>query len=317
MIKNHWRIVFFGTPSFAIPALRELLDSEDEVIAVVTQPDRPQGRGRKIKPSEIKEFIKEKLGGKLLIFQPESVKEASFEKGLREINPDLFVVVAYGQILPKRILEIPKYGAINLHASLLPKYRGASPIAWAIMNGEKFTGVTTILMDEGMDTGDILLQQNIQIMEDDTSETLSHRLAEIGSKLLKETIKRMKDRSIKPIPQDHSKASYAPLLKKEDGKIDWQKRAEEIDRQVRAFNPWPGAFTYFNGKILKIYKGDWRKTSNPEKPGRVIWVGSDFIEVQTGDGTFLIKELQLEGKKRINTKEFLLGHPISIGFVFE
>lgn len=317
MIKLPWRIVFFGTPSFAIPALRELLYGEDEVVSIVTQPDRPQGRGQKVRPSAVKEFIKERSGDRLTIFQPESVKENSFEKNLRNINPDLFVVVAYGQILPKRILEIPKYGAINLHASLLPKYRGPSPIAWAIINGENITGVTTILMDEGMDTGDILLQREVPIRNDDTAEILNNRLAEIGSQLLKETIRRMKDGSIKPIPQDHSKASYAPFLKKEDGRIDWQKRAEEIDRKVRAFNPWPGAFTYLNGKILKIYKGYCRKGSNLDKPGKVVWVGSDFIEVQTGDGTYLIMELQLEGKKRINARDFLLGHRISAGFVFE
>ncbi len=317
MIKPAWRIVFFGTPSFAIPALKELIEGEDEVVAIVTQPDRPRGRGQKVKSSEVKEFIKEKMGDRLIIFQPEDVRERSFEDDLRDINPDLFVVVAYGQILPKPILKIPKYGAVNLHASLLPKYRGASPIAWAIINGEKVTGVTTILMDEGMDTGDILLQKEVEIMDEDTSETLSCRLAEIGSQLLKETIKRLKDGSIRPTPQDHTKASYAPMLKKEDGRIDWQKGAEEINRKVRAFTPWPGAFTYFNGKILKIYKGSFRKGSNFEKPGSIVWVGSDFIEVQTGDGTFLIKELQLEGKRRMNVRDFLLGHPVSIGLVFE
>lgn len=265
----------------------------------------------------MKEFI-EKMGKRdIMLLQPETLKDENFEKILNDLNLDLFVVVSYGQILPLKLLKIPKYGSINLHASLLPKYRGASPIAWAILNGDKVTGVTTMLMDEGMDTGSILLQREVIINDDDTLETLQNRLAQVGAQLLIETIKRIKDGSINPVAQDHSKASYAPLIMKEDGKIDWKRGVQEIDRKVRAFNPWPSAFTHFNGKLLKIFKGSVRKTQSKAEPGRIIWVSSDFIEVQTGDGSYLIKELQLEGKKRMSTRDFISGHPISIGSVFD
>lgn len=284
---------------------------------MVTRPDRPKGRGQKIKPSEVKEFIEKTEKKDIMLLQPETLKDENFEKILNDLNPDLFVVVSYGQILPLKLLKIPKYGSINLHASLLPKYRGASPIAWAILNGDKVTGVTTILMDEGMDTGSILLQSEVIINDDDTLETLQNRLAQVGAQLLIETIKRIKDGSINPVSQDHSKASYAPLIMKEDGKIDWKRGAQEIDRKVRAFNPWPSAFTHFNGKLLKIFKGSVRNTQSKAEPGRIIWVSSDFIEVQTGDGSYLIKELQLEGKKRMSTRDFISGHPIPVGSVFD
>lgn len=316
MIAPPWRIIFFGTPSFAVPTLQSLLQGQDEVVAVVTQPDRGKGRGQKIFPSPVKEFILQHGKYELFIFQPESVKEKTFQERLRELHPELFVVVAYGQILPMSLLKIPKYGAINVHASLLPKYRGAAPIAWAILNGEKTTGVTTMIMDEGMDTGDILLQTEIPIGKEETAETLHNRLASLGAQLLLETLERMKVGDVHPIPQDHSKATYAPLLKKEDGQIDWRKEAEEIDRRVRAFNPWPGAFTSWEGQLLKIYRGEIRKRAPAGKAGTVIWVGSDFIEVETGKDSFFIKEVQLEGKRRMTVRDFLSGHPIAIGTVF-
>jgi methionyl-tRNA formyltransferase len=227
------------------------------------------------------------------------------------------VVVAYGQILPKSILEIPQYGAVNVHASLLPRYRGAAPIIWAILKGEKLTGVTTMLMDEGMDTGNILLQREIPIEEDDTGETLQQRLALLGAQLLMETLERMKAGDIHPIPQDHSKATYAPPLKKEDGRIDWRKEAKEIDLQVRAFDPWPGAFTELNGQLLKIYRGEVRKGKPTGKAGAVVWVGSDFIEVETGTDSFLIEEVQMEGKRRMSSRDFLSGHLVTVGTVFQ
>ena len=316
MIAPPWRIIFFGTPSFAVPTLQNLLQREDEVVAVVTQPDRGKGRGQKVVPSPVKEFILQHEKYELPIFQPESVKEKAFQERLQELNPELFVVVAYGQILPGSILKIPKYGAINVHASLLPKYRGASPIAWAILRGEKMTGVTTMIMDEGMDTGNILLQAEIPIGKEETAETLHNRLASLGAQLLLETVGRMKAGNLRPLPQEHSKATYAPLLKKEDGQIDWRKEAEEIDRRVRAFNPWPGAFTSLKGQLLKIYRGEVRKRAPTGKAGTVIWVGSDFIEVETGKDSFLIKEVQLEGKRRMTVRDFLSGHSIAVGTVF-
>ncbi len=307
------RIIFFGTPSFAIPTLISLIEGPDEVVAVVTQPDREKGRGRKITPSPVKEVA---LQYKIPVFQPEKVKDDVFYENLRYLNPDLIVVVAYGQILPKSILVIPRYGAINVHASLLPKYRGASPIAWAILKGEKITGVTTIKMDEGMDTGDILLQKEVTIGEAETFESLHDRLALLGAEVLMETLEKMKKGDLAPVPQDHSKVTLAPRFKKEDGRIDWEREAKEIDCQIRALNPWPGAYTEWNGRFLKIFSGEIRQGRTKGEAGRVVWVGSDFIEVETGDGFLLIKEVQLEGKRRMSVREFLSGHPISVGTIF-
>ena len=308
-----WRIVFFGTPSFALPTLRDLLEGPDEVVGVVTQPDREKGRGRKMVISPIKELA---LQHGLTLLQPEKVKEEAFQEALSGLQPDLFVVVAYGQILPKSVLNIPKYGAVNVHASLLPGYRGAAPIAWAILRGEKATGVTTMVMDEGMDTGEILLQTEVPIGDEETCEMLHDRLAPLGAQLLSKTLEKIKAGDLRTIPQDHSKATYAPPLKKEDGCIDWKKEAREIDRQVRAFNPWPGAFTKWGGRLLKIYRGERRERTAGGKAGAVVWVGSDFIEVEAGKDSYLIKEVQLEGRKRMTIREFLSGHSISAGTVF-
>ncbi len=312
-MASPWRIIFFGTPNFAIPTLKYLLQGPDEVIAVVTQPDREKGRGRKVIPSPVKELA---LQHGLTLLQPEKVREEAFQEKMKSLQPELFVVVAYGQILPKSLLKIPKHGAVNVHASLLPKYRGAAPIPWAILKGERLTGVTTMMMDEGMDTGDILLQIEIPIGEEETSETLHDRLALLGAQLLLETVRGMKAGNLHPIPQDHSKATYAPPLKKEDGRIDWSKEAKEIDRQVRAFNPWPGAFTEWNGQLLKIYRGEVRGKKSIGKAGIVTWVGLDFIEVETSKDFFLIKEVQLEGKRRMGVREFISGHPITVGTTF-
>ena len=308
-----WRIVFFGTPSFAIPTLEALLEGSDKVVGVVTQPDKEKGRGRKVILSPVKELS---LQHYLIPLQPEKAKGEDFQEAIRDLQPDIIVVVAYGQILPKSILSIPKYGAVNVHASLLPKYRGAAPIAWAILNGEEVTGVTTMMMDEGMDTGDILLQREIPMGEEVTCEILQDRLASAGAQLLLETLEKMKTGNIRPIPQDHLKATYAPPLKKEDGHIDWRKGAKEINCQIRAFNPWPGAFTKWGDQLLKIYKGETRERRPTGKEGAVVWVGSDFIEVETGKDSFLIKEVQLEGKRRMTIRDFLSGHPISVGTVF-
>jgi methionyl-tRNA formyltransferase len=309
-----WRIIFFGTPSFAIPTLESLLQGPDEVVGVVTQPDREKGRGRKIVDSPIKKLA---LQQGLALFQPEKAKEIAFQENISALQPDLFVVVAYGQILTKSFLEIPKQGAVNVHASLLPKYRGAAPIVRAILRGEQVTGVTTMMMDEGMDTGDILLQAEVAIGEEETSETLRDRLSLLGAPLLLETVEHMKKGSIRPLSQEHFKASYAPPLKKEEGLIDWKKDARDIDLQVRAFNPWPVAFTHLEGQLLKIYKGEARKGKSGLKPGTVIWVSSDSIEVETGQGSFVIKEVQLEGRKRMATREFLSGRPVTLSAVFK
>ena len=309
-----WRIVFFGTPSFALPTLRGLLDGPDEMVGVVTQPDREKGRGRKTVISPVKELA---LRHGLTPLQPEKVKEEAFQEAVQGLHPDLFVVVAYGQILPKPLLNIPKYGAVNVHASLLPRYRGAAPIAWAILKGEKVTGVTTMVMDEGMDTGNILLQAEVPIGREETCENLHDRLAPLGAQLLSITIERTKAGDLRAVPQDHSRATYAPPLKKEDGHIHWEKEAGEIDRQVRAFNPWPGAFTKWGDRLVKIYRGEIRERTAEGKAGAVVWVGSDFVEVAAGEGSYLIKEVQLEGRKKMTLREFLSGHSISVGTVFQ
>jgi methionyl-tRNA formyltransferase len=274
------------------------------VVGVVTQPDREKGRGRKVIFSAVKDLA---LQHGYIPLQPERAKEEPFHEAVRSLQPDLIVVVAYGQILPKSILNIPRYGAVNVHASLLPKYRGSAPIAWAILNGEKMTGVTTMVMDEGMDTGDILLQRETPMGEEETCEMLQDRLASSGAQLLKETLEKIKAGNVRPIPQDHSKATYAPLLKKEDGRINWEKGAREIDRQVRAFNPWPGAFTTLGDQLLKIYKGEIRERTPTGRPGAVVWIGSDFIEVEAED-PFLSRTSEERG----NGIQFLLN-PSSAG----
>jgi methionyl-tRNA formyltransferase len=311
-VTSPWRIIFFGTPDFAVPTLDILLQGPDPVVAVVTQPDRRRGRGQRILQSPVKEVALEQ---KIEVFQPEHAKEESFQEKLRGLRPDLFVVVAYGQILSQRLLDIPPKGSVNVHASLLPKYRGAAPIPWVILRGEEVTGVTTMMMDRGMDTGDILLQAETPVGEKETFETLHHRLALLGARLVSETLEGLKTGSVLPRPQDHSKASYAPMIKKEDGHIDWSRGASEIDRLVRAFNPWPGVFSLWGGRLLRIYSGEIRKGSSAEKPGTVIWVGSDFIEVKTGKDSFRIREVQLEGGRRMSARDFRLGHPIPTGTV--
>jgi methionyl-tRNA formyltransferase len=332
-----WRIVFFGTPVFAVPALKALLEGPDEIIAAVTQPDRKKGRGQRISFSPVKETVlqytaasflpfkgraREGMGSdtkaqEILLFQPEKVKEEAFQESLRGLHPDLFVVAAYGQILPKSLLDIPQHGAINVHASLLPKYRGAAPIAWAILKGEASTGVTIIQMDQGMDTGDILLQKEIPIGAGETSETLHDKLASLGARLLMEALAKIKGGEISPLRQDPSLATYAPLLKKDDGRIDWRREAREIDRQVRAFDPWPGAYTLLEGQLLKIFKGEVREGKPGEPAGKVLWTGMGFVEVGAGRGSFVIREVQLEGKKRMSIRDFLAGHPIPVGTVVQ
>jgi methionyl-tRNA formyltransferase len=311
---SSWRIVFFGTPAFALPSLKKLFEGPDEVIAVVTQPDREKGRGRKKSPSPVKERA---LEYGLIPLQPEKVKEDAFLETMKRFGPDLLVVVAFGQLLPGALLGIPRFGAVNVHASLLPLYRGAAPIARAILRGDRVTGVTTMMMDEGMDTGDILAQTEIPIEREDNGETLQEKLSSLGGRLLAETVEKMKGGLIRPLPQDHSKATYAPSLKKEDGRIDWKRPAEEIHLQIRALNPWPAAFTRWNDRLVKIYRGEVRTEESRGAEGSVAWVGSDFIEVRTGSGSLLISEVQPEGKRRMNVRDFLSGHRIPIGTIFQ
>jgi methionyl-tRNA formyltransferase len=302
------RIVFMGTPEFAVPSLKALIESGEQVVSVVCQPDKPKGRGLDVIPPPTK-VLAEKHG--IPVLQPQKIKTEEFFDKLKELNPDLICVAAYGKILPKNILDLPTYGCINVHASLLPKYRGAAPINWAIIRGEKTTGITTMKMDEGMDTGDILLKREMPIDDEDTGETLSEKLSEMGAKVLIETISLLKKGKLNPIPQDHSQATYAPMLKKEDGKIDWKKSAEEIRNLIRGALPWPGAYTKLEGKLLKIYKAS--VTSGKGRPGEVIKSNSGALTVATGIGALDILEIQIEGGKRLKTEVFLRGRRIKEG----
>ena len=304
------KIVFMGTPGFAVPSLDALIDSEYEVVGVVTKADKPQGRGQRIESPPIK-ILSQQYG--IPVLQPEKLRSDEFFNELKIFNPDLICVTAYGKILPKNVLELPPYGCINVHASLLPKYRGAAPINWAIINGEKNTGVTTMLMDEGMDTGDILLQREMPIDEEDTGETLSEKLSHIGAEVLIQTIKHLKEDRLTPIPQDHTKATYAPVLKKEDGKIDWGKPAEDIKNLIRGNLPWPGAYTFLDGKNLKIYRA--KVTKGKGTPGQVITSTSKNLIIGTGYDALEIHELQIEGGKRITIEAFLSGRKIKVGIM--
>ncbi len=304
------RVVFMGTPAFSLPSLEALLEAGCDVVAVVTQPDRPRGRGRRIGFSPVKELALERG---LTVYQPARVGEEGFVATLRDISPDVIVVVAFGQILPRAVLDIPPMGCINVHASLLPSYRGAAPINWAIMKGEKVTGVTTMLMDEGMDTGDMLLKREIEIVPGEDAETLSERLAGEGARLLIETLERLRSGSVEGVRQDDSKATYAPLLRKEDGLIDWSRRAEEIVDLVRGALPWPVAHTKLRGKTLKVYRAGLGHGKG--RPGTVLEACGDRFEVAAGDGSVMLHELQLEGKKRLKTGDFLRGFSVEKGEV--
>jgi len=304
------RIIFFGTPSFAIPALNALLQAGEEVIAVVTQPDKRKGRDRLLSPPPVKELAVEK-GFRVL--QPVNFKDASFLDELHNLKPDLIVVVAYGKILPSRVLSLPVHGCMNIHASLLPKYRGAAPIQWAIIKGEKKTGITTMLMDEGLDTGGILLQEETDISPDDTADTLGNRLSEIGASLLIKTIKQLKNRSLYPVPQTGT-PSYAPPLRKEDGRINYTSAAEDIRNMVRGMYPWPCAYCYLNGERIKITKVGVLEGSG--LPGRIEKAGDEFI-VGTGAGLLSIIELQPEGKRAMTARDFLGGRRLTAGAFFD
>jgi len=303
-------IVFMGTPEFAVPSLEKLIEFGHNVMLVITQPDKPRGRGKKISYSPVKECA---IKNNIDVFQPQKLKNNKevFDK-LRKLNPDLIVVAAYGKILPEEILQIPRYGCINVHASLLPKYRGAAPINWAVINGEKETGITIMYMEKGLDTGDILLQKSIPILEEDNSETVHDKLAVLGGNALIEAINKMVDGALKPVKQDDSKATYAPILEKSIGLIDWQKSAVEIKNLVRGLRPWPVAYTYYKGNMLKIWAAEVYSYEGKEKPGTVITTGSALI-VKCGKDALKILEIQSEGKRRMTVEEFLRGHTIAKG----
>ncbi len=301
------KIVFMGTPDFSVNALENIVKAGHDVVGVITQPDKPKGRGGKMQYTPVKEKALE-LG--LDVYQPQRVKETEFIEKLKEMNPDAIVVIAFGQILPKAILDMPKYGCINVHASLLPKYRGAAPIQWAVIDGEKETGVTTMYMNEGLDTGDIIDKVVVPIDKKETGGSLFDKLAIEGGKLILKTLIELENGTAVRTPQDDSKSNYAGMINKQLGKIDFNKSANEIERLIRGLNPWPSAYTKMDGKTLKIWDADVDDSENDSAPGTITEVGKDFIRVATGKGSLKILELQLEGKKRMKTRDFLNGAKI-------
>ena len=310
------RIVFCGTPEFAVPSLRRLAAEPGiSVEAVITQPDRPRGRGQQLGSSPVKEAA---LAANLHVYQPETIKSDSAQEFLKRVAPDAVVIIAYGQIIPARLLTIPRLGWINLHASLLPRYRGAAPIHWAIANGETITGLTTMQIDAGMDTGPILLRRELEIGPEETSPELAERMREIGASLIVESIQRFDRGEISPAPQDPSKASYAPILKRENGRIEWTHTSQQIYDRMRGFTPWPGTFASFRGQTCHLW-GHPEGTAPLERnttPGEIISSAKE-IHVACGEGTFLrLESVQLEGRKRISAREFANGARLAPGDKF-
>jgi len=303
-VKQRFKIIFMGTPEFSVPALATLHKSRHEVALVVTQPDRPRGRGRKLTPPSVKSAAGQ-MGYDVM--QPESIRNDAFEKQMGRLLPDLFVVVAFGHILSKNLLEVPRIGTINIHASLLPKYRGPAPIQWAIINGDEVTGVTTMFMDEGMDTGDLLLSSKTAIRPDDTSATLHDRLAVLGGDLLAKTLNAMETGDLTPTPQDNARATYSALLKKEDGRIDWKKPVALLDAFIRGMTPWPGAFTFHDDKRLKIFSAKPVPMDVEDEPGTVIKSFPGELRIATGKGVLSVLEIQAASGKRLPIKDFLKG----------
>lgn len=306
------KILFMGTPDIAAECLEALINAGMDVAGAVSQPDRPKGRGHKTAPTEVKAAA-EKYG--IPVFQPEKLKNGELMPVLEELKPDIIAVVAYGKILPEYIINYPEYGCINVHASLLPKLRGAAPIQWAVINGEKKSGVTTMLMDKGLDTGDMLLSEELEIGEYETSEELFKRMAELGGRMLVETIKNIK--TIKPIPQEHEKHTYAPMIKKEMAHIDWNKSTEEISKLICGMNSWPMAFCYYKDEPMKIItarKGGAVSGENGEIIGYEKGMG---LRVKTKDGSIYILTAQFPNSRRMNIEEYMRGHEIEKGVILK
>ncbi|MDF0667561.1 MAG: methionyl-tRNA formyltransferase [Nitrospira sp.] len=304
------RIVFMGTPEFAVPSLEALLRSDDQVVGVVSQPDRPKGRGQQLVPPPVK-LVAERAG--IPVLQPLKIRTPEFLQALSAWRPDLIAVAAYGRILHTPILRLPPMGCVNVHGSLLPKYRGAAPVQWAVINGENSTGITTMLMDEGMDTGPMLLQEKLAILPDDTAGTLAPRLAELGGRLLVDTITQLKAGTLIQTKQDDGQATLAPLLKKEDGLIDWAMKATALGNRVRGLSPWPGAYTFFGQERWNIWKAVPNMGAATDKPGTIVAVNKQAIVVATGDGLLDIREIQTANSKRMSVGQFLAGHRVMAG----
>jgi len=304
------KVIFMGTPQFAVPTLEGLLERGHAVVAVLTQPDKPAGRGRRLVPSAVK-VVAERAG--IRVLQPVTLRDEALMAELRAMEPDVVVVVAYGHLLPPEVLRMPRCGCVNVHASLLPEYRGAAPINWAVIRGEKRTGVTTFRMDETMDTGEILLQREVPIADEDDAGTLYARLADVGAALLAETVDGLEKGTLTPRRQDPTRASRAPKLKKEDGQIDWTQPAERIWCLIRGTVPWPVAYTHHRGRVLRVWKAAWRPAEPEGEPGEIVAISPVGIEVKGSGGAVILREVQPENGRKMGAQEFARGHALDPG----
>jgi methionyl-tRNA formyltransferase len=309
------KILFMGTPDFSVPTLEALVQSRHEVIAVVTQPDKPKGRGKEVQMPPVKETA---LKYGIPVLQPVRARDEAFEQQIRDLAPDVCVVIAFGQILSGEFLRIPRYGCVNIHASLLPQYRGASPIQWAVINGDHESGITTMLMNEGMDTGDMLEKRIVTLDSKETGGSLFDRLSTLGGELILSTLDKLEDGTMIPTPQDSSQATYVKKIPKTLGNIDWTMPAAQIERLIRGLNPWPSAYTHLNGKMLKLWEAEVlpSPTDTPDSAplcGTVLSATDTGLRIQTSQGILNVTSLQLEGKKRMDIAAFLRGYPIPTG----
>ncbi len=307
------KVVFMGTPDFAVSTVDAIAAAGHEIVLVVTQPDKPKGRGKEMQFPPVKEWAVERG---IPVFQPTRIREPEAVEALKGYEADIFVVAAFGQILPKEILEMPKFGCVNVHASLLPKYRGAAPIQWAVINGDEVSGVTTMQMGVGLDDGDMLLKQEVTLAEDETGGSLFDRLAVVGGELIVRTMAELEKGNITPMPQDESDATHVGMIKKSFGVMDFSKSAVELERLIRGLNPWPSAFTKLSGKTLKIWRARVEESeAKGAKPGEILRAENAGVWVQTGQGVLVLEEIQLEGKKRMAAADFLRGRALAAGTI--
>ena len=312
------KIVFMGTPDFAVSAVDALKKAGNEIVLAVTQPDKAAGRGNKVRFSDVKQWA---LDNEVPVFQPEKIRNSEAIEELKKYPADVFVVAAFGQILPKEVLDMPRLGCINIHASLLPKYRGAAPIQWSILNGDHITGVTIMQMGEGLDDGDILLQREVEIEKDETGGSLFDKLSIVGAELITEALPKLDRGELKPIPQDPSLATKVGMIKKELGRVDYSQPAEKIERYIRGLSPWPGVYTGLNGKTIKLHRAEVVEAPGGAETdatfGTVVYTDKDTLVIKTGEKCLSVNELQMEGKKKMGIAEFLRGHNITPGMRFE
>jgi methionyl-tRNA formyltransferase len=308
--EEYPRIVFMGTPIFASIILEGLFEDGWNVVGAVTQPDRPRGRGRKVSTPPVSQVAQ---AHGILVLQPKKIRDGVFLEDLADLRPDMIVVAAYGRILPREVLSLPPLGCYNVHASVLPMYRGPAPVRWAIINGEETTGITIFRMDEGMDTGDLLVADSLAIGPNETAGMLTERLARLAARIITPALRDIVEAKALFVPQEHDKATVVPILKKGDGRIDWSLSAESIRNRIRGLDPWPGAFTFWRGKRLRLWEAEAKGAGSGGKPGDVLSVDDKGVTVRAGEGTLLLKSVQLEGGRRMRVEEFLRGHEMTPG----